>query len=55
MYSIKIRLGLLLLLGESLNIDDIYVTLVKGQVIPFGMEGRMWDVIVLIPDHCISI
>ena len=20
---------------------------------PFGFEGRMWDVIVLIPDHCL--
>ena len=23
--------------------------------LPFGIEGRMWDVIVLIPDHCLSI
>ena len=22
---------------------------------PFGIEGRTWDVIVLIPDHCLSI
>ena len=22
---------------------------------PFGIEGRMWDVIVLIPDHCLCI
>ena len=22
---------------------------------PFGIEGGMWDVIVLIPDHCFSI
>ena len=22
---------------------------------PFGIEGVMWDVIVLIPDHCLSI
>ena len=21
----------------------------------FGIEGGMWDVIVLIPDHCVSI
>ena len=21
----------------------------------FGIEGRMWDVIVLIPDHCLSV
>ena len=35
---------------------------VKGQVLRivtslnyFGVEGRMWDVIVLIPDHCLSI
>ena len=23
--------------------------------VPFGFEGRMWDLIVLIPDHCLSI
>ena len=22
---------------------------------PFGIEGGMWDVIVLIPDHCLII
>ena len=22
---------------------------------PFGIEGAIWDVIVLIPDHCLSI
>ena len=22
---------------------------------PFGIEGRMWDMIVFIPDHCLSI
>ena len=22
---------------------------------PFGIEGRLWDVIVIIPDHCLSI
>ena len=22
---------------------------------PFGIEGGMWDVIVLFPDHCLSI
>ena len=22
---------------------------------PFGIEGRMWDVIVLTPDHCLFI
>ena len=21
---------------------------------PFGFEGRMWDVIVSVPDHCLS-
>ena len=21
---------------------------------PFGFEGRMWDLIVLVPDHCLS-
>ena len=22
--------------------------------IPFGFEGRMWDLIVSVPDHCLS-
>ena len=22
---------------------------------PFGIEGRVWDLIVLIPDHCLSV
>ena len=22
---------------------------------PFGIDGKMWDVIVFIPDHCLSI
>ena len=22
---------------------------------PFGLEGGMWDLIVLIPDHCLTI
>ena len=21
---------------------------------PFGFDGRMWDLIVLVPDHCLS-
>ena len=21
---------------------------------PFGFEGRMWDIIVSVPDHCLS-
>ena len=21
---------------------------------PFGFEGRMWDLVVLVPDHCLS-
>ena len=23
-------------------------------VFPFGFEGRMWDLIVSVPDHCLS-
>ena len=25
------------------------------SLFPFGIEGGMWDVIVLIPDYCLSI
>ena len=24
-------------------------------IFPFGFEGGMWDLIVIIPDHCLSI
>ena len=23
-------------------------------ILPFGFEGRMWDLIVSVPDHCLS-
>ena len=34
-----------------------YVLLVRNiwSACRFGIEGGMWDVIVLIPDHCLSI
>ena len=26
----------------------------KATYFPFGFEGRMWDLIVSVPDHCLS-
>ena len=23
--------------------------------VPFGFQGRMWDLIVLVPNHCLSL
>ena len=33
-----------------LKLPSIYVF----SYFPFGFEGRMWDLIVSIPDHCLS-
>ena len=32
------------------KLPSIYVS----SYFPFGFEGRMWDLIVLVPDHCLS-
>ena len=43
---------------HSVNCACLSRALVKFCVcpsFPFGIEGGMWDVIVLIPDHCLSI
>ena len=45
-------------LGKSCSFDlpafrkllSIYVF----SYFPFGFEGRMWDLIVSVPDHCLS-
>ena len=48
-------------LGKSCLFEQLYVSFVGvGQILcvssfPFRIEGGMWDVIVLIPDHCLSI
>ena len=45
-------------LGKSYSFGLLSWALVKFCVCPsfsFGIEGGMWDVIVLIPDHCLSI
>ena len=33
-----------------LRVPSIYVF----SYFPFGFEGRMWDLIVSVPDHCLS-
>ena len=43
---------------DSVNCTCLSWELVKFCVCPsfrFGIEGGMWDVMVLIPDHCLSI
>ena len=29
-------------------------TWIQGIYFPFGFEGRIWDLIVSVPDHCLS-
>ena len=48
-------------LGKSCSFGLVCVSVMNVYKIsvspsfPFGIEGGMWDVIVLIPDHCLSI
>ena len=36
--------------GAFRRLPSIYVF----SYFPFGFEGRMWDLIVSVPDHCLS-
>ena len=36
--------------GAFRKLPSIYVF----SYFPFGFEGRMWDLIVSVPDHCLS-
>ena len=49
-------------LGKSYSFCLLYLSFVNVNLsflcvlfFPFGFEGGMWDLIVLIPDHCPSI
>ena len=45
-------------LGQKIYCTCLSWALVKfcdSHSFPFGIEGGMWDVIVVIPDHCLSI
>ena len=35
---------------DLLRVPSVYVF----SCFPFGFEGRMWDLIVSVPDHCLS-
>ena len=36
-------------------IYDVFIVMtIKIKMLPFGFEGRMWDLIVSVPDHCLS-
>ena len=39
----------------SINFTCLSVKFCVCPFFPFGIEGGMWDVVVLIPDHCLSI
>ena len=42
-------------LGKSCSFGSPCVTFVNVcQFFPFGLESKMWDLIVLVPDHCLT-
>ena len=46
-------------LGKNYSFGLLYVSFVNVYqyvyvAFPFGFEGRMWDFIVLISDHCLT-
>ena len=36
-------------------VNSVNSTYLVWALVKFGIEGGMWDVIVLVPDHCLSI
>ena len=38
----------------SYYVYDIFCKIYVFSYFPFGFEGRMWDLIVSVPDHCLS-
>ena len=45
------------ILWFSYYVSDIFCKLLSVYIFsyfPLGFEGRMWDLIVSVPDHCIS-
>ena len=41
-------------LGKSCSFGLTRVPFVNCCCFPFGFEGRMWDLIVSVPDYCLS-
>ena len=41
-------------LGKSCSFGLPRVPFYVFSYFPFGFEGRMWDLIVSVPDHCLS-
>ena len=40
-------------MGKSCSFSLLSVSFVNASF-PFGFEGGLWDLIVLVPDHCLS-
>ena len=41
-------------LGKSCSFGLLRVAMYVFSYFPFGFEGSMWDLIVSVPDHCLS-
>ena len=61
LYLVRIAEWSPVCLGKSCSFGLLYMSFLNVYQMlcvshfPFGIECGMWDVIVLIPDHCISI
>ena len=50
LYRILVELFILFTASAFRKLPSIYVF----SYFPFGFEGRIWDLIVSVPDHCLS-
>ena len=41
-------------LGKSCSFGLLLLSVYVFSYFPFGFEGRIWDLIVSVPDHCLS-
>ena len=40
--------------GKEENYGRTWEANILTQPYPFGFEGRIWDLIISVPDHCLS-
>ena len=53
-HDIYFRKGLPTFQLDLSDIDPKYNNIIVLYDFPFGFEGRIWDLIVSVPDHCLS-
>ena len=48
------RVQSIFIAAKSQNVNRFYRSIYVFSYFPFGFEGMMWDLIVSVPDHCLS-